>query len=84
MHEGTDALEPIAQLSDLGRREGEHEVAVKPGDIIVAGAVSATQQNLVEGRRDVYHAFGGNRRVTGHPTHSCPGAHPALEPAQGE
>jgi Dyp-type peroxidase family len=57
---------------------GKHEVAVKPGDIIVAGAISATQQNLVEGRRDVYQAFGGNRRVTGHPTHSCPGAHPAL------
>ncbi|MEN3349609.1 MAG: hypothetical protein V7632_3244 [Bradyrhizobium sp.] len=58
--------------------EGEHAVAVKPGDVIVAGAVSATQQNLATGRRDVYHAFGGNRRVPGHPTHSCPGADPAL------
>lgn len=57
---------------------GAHQVAVKAGDIIVAGAVSATQQNLVEGRQDVYHAFGGNRRVQGHPTHSCPGADPAL------
>jgi Dyp-type peroxidase family len=57
---------------------GEHQVAVKPGDIIVAGAVSATQQNLGEGRQDLYHAFGGNRRVAGHPTHSCPGADPAL------
>jgi Dyp-type peroxidase family len=57
---------------------GEHRVAVEPGDIIVAGAVSATQQNLAEGRQDLYHAFGGNRRVGGHPTHSCPGADPAL------
>ena len=56
----------------------KHEVLVRPGDIIVAGAVSATQQNLVEGRQDIYHAFGGNRRVAGHPTHSCPGADPAL------
>jgi len=32
---------------------------------IVAGAVSATQQNLAEGRQDLYHAFGGNRRGRG-------------------
>ncbi|WP_128961062.1 hypothetical protein [Bradyrhizobium guangzhouense] len=57
---------------------GEHTVDVSPGDIVVAGAVSATQQNLVDGRKDYYHAFGGNRRVAGHPTHACPGAHPAL------
>jgi len=57
---------------------GVHQVAVQPGDLIVAGAVSATQQNLVEGRQGLYHAFGGNRRVAGHPTHSCPGADPAL------
>ncbi|WP_225171112.1 Dyp-type peroxidase domain-containing protein [Bradyrhizobium sp. BRP19] len=53
-------------------------VEVRPGDVIVAGAVSATQQSLAEGRQDIYHAFGGNRRVPGHPTHSCPGADPAL------
>ncbi|UPJ66098.1 hypothetical protein [Bradyrhizobium sp. 191] len=53
-------------------------VEIRPGDVIVAGAVSATQQNLVEGRQDIYYAFGGNRRITGHPTHSCPGADPAL------
>ncbi|MEZ2143678.1 hypothetical protein AAE026_15555 [Bradyrhizobium sp. DN5] len=54
------------------------DVEIRPGDVIVAGAVSATQQNLAEGRQDIYHAFGGNRRVVGHPTHSCPGADPAL------
>jgi 2-keto-4-pentenoate hydratase/2-oxohepta-3-ene-1,7-dioic acid hydratase in catechol pathway len=53
-------------------------VEIRPGDVIVAGAVSATQQDLAEGRQDIYHAFGGNRRVEGHPTHSCPGADPAL------
>jgi 2-keto-4-pentenoate hydratase/2-oxohepta-3-ene-1,7-dioic acid hydratase in catechol pathway len=54
------------------------DVEIRPGDIIVAGAVSATQQNLAEGRQDYYPAFGGNRRVEGHPTHSCPGADPAV------
>lgn len=54
------------------------DVEIRPGDVIVAGAVSATQQNLAEGRQDIYPAFGGNRRVAGHPTHSCPGADPAL------
>ena len=54
--------------------EGAHQVAVKPGDIVVAGAISATQQNLEEGRTDLHHAFGGNRRADGHPTHACPGS----------
>jgi len=55
-----------------------HQVEVHPGEIIVAGAVSATQQSLGEGRTDLYHAFGGNRRAANHPTHACPGADPAL------
>ena len=54
-----------------------HQVTVKPGDIVVAGAISATQQNLAEGHQGVYHAFGGNRGSAGHPTHACPGADPA-------
>jgi lysophospholipase L1-like esterase len=53
-------------------------VEVHPGEIVVAGAVSATQQSLGEGRQDLYHAFGGNRRAANHPTHACPGADPAL------
>ena len=57
---------------------GPHLVDVRPGDIVVAGAVSATQQSLGEGRPDLYHAFGGNRRAADHPTHACPGADPAL------
>jgi deferrochelatase/peroxidase EfeB len=58
--------------------ECPHQVDVKPGEIVVAGAISATQQNLQDGRRDFYHAFGGNRRDAGHPTHACPGANPAV------
>ena len=57
---------------------GPHQIDVSPGDIIVAGAVSATQQNLERGCRDLYHAFGGNRRMASHPTHACPGADPAI------
>ena len=49
-----------------------------PGDIVVAGATSATQQNLQEGHPELHHAFGGNRRANPHPTHACPGADPAL------
>jgi hypothetical protein len=60
----------------LGKRP--HQVAVKPDDIVVVGSISATQQSLEEGGRDLYQAFGGNRRVAGHPTHACPGADPAL------
>ncbi len=58
--------------------EGPHQVAVNPGDIVVAGAISATQQSLQEGRPDLHQAFGGNRRAKDHPTHACPGADPAL------
>jgi hypothetical protein len=57
---------------------GPHQVELHPGEIVVAGAVSATQQSLSEGRPDLYHAFGGNRRAANHPTHACPGADPAL------
>jgi Dyp-type peroxidase family len=58
--------------------KGPHQVAVNPSDIVVAAAISATQQNLQEGRPDLHDAFGGNRRAATHPTHACPGADPAL------
>jgi hypothetical protein len=58
--------------------EGPHQVTVNPGDIVVAGAISAAQQNLQEGSLDLYPAFGGNRRAKDRPTHACPGADPAL------
>ena len=62
---------------------GAHQVAVEPGEIVVAGAVSATQQSLKQGGTDLYDAFGGNRRAEGHPTHACPGADPALAMMMG-
>lgn len=58
--------------------EGANKVRVKPGDVIVAGAVSATQQCLAAGSREYHHAFGGNRRAGEHPAHACPGADPAV------
>jgi Dyp-type peroxidase family len=58
--------------------EGPHQVTVNPGDIVVAGAISAAQQNLQEGSQDLSPAFGGNRKLKDHPTHACPGADPAL------
>ena len=58
--------------------EGPHQVTVNPGDIVVAGAISAAQQNLQEGSQDLSPAFGGNRRLKDHPTHACPGADPAF------
>ena len=54
------------------------QVEVEPGDIVVAGAISATQQSLQQGKLELYQAFGGNRRAADHPTHACPGADPAL------
>jgi lysophospholipase L1-like esterase len=58
--------------------KGPHQVTVNPGDIVVAGAISVAQQNLQEGSQDLSPAFGGNRRLKGHPTHACPGADPAF------
>jgi hypothetical protein len=57
---------------------GPHRVDVNPGDVVVAAAISATQQSLELGRPDLHHVFGGNRKSAPHPTHACPGADPAL------
>ncbi|MDE2629023.1 MAG: hypothetical protein KGL99_17895 [Burkholderiales bacterium] len=44
------------------------------GDLVVLALVSATQQGLGEGRRDVHPVFGGERTPDRpHPTHACPG-----------
>jgi Dyp-type peroxidase family len=58
--------------------QGPHQVPVEPGDIVVVGQISATQQNLEQGSPDLYRAFGGNRKAASHPTHACPAADPAL------
>jgi Dyp-type peroxidase family len=50
------------------------KVALRKGDVVVLSLVSATQQCLQEGHRDISPVFGG-RRSPGHPhpTHACPG-----------
>jgi Dyp-type peroxidase family len=57
---------------------GVHQVDVNPGEKVVVGAISATQQSLQQGGSDYHHAFGGNRKANPHPTHACPGKDPAL------
>jgi hypothetical protein len=51
-------------------------VAVQPGERIVVGIVSATQEALAGGEVDVYPVFGGKRSAgeatEGDPTHACP------------
>jgi len=49
-------------------------VSLRHGDVVVLSLVSATQQCLQEGHRDISPVFGG-RRTPGrpHPTHACPG-----------
>jgi len=49
-------------------------VSLRQGDVVVLSLVSATQQCLQEGHRDISPVFGG-RRTPGrpHPTHACPG-----------
>jgi Dyp-type peroxidase family len=51
---------------------GAAEVEVAPGDPIVLGNVSGTQQSLADGREDGRLMFGGVRSAP-HPTHACPG-----------
>ncbi len=74
------APELVWRTAKVAHTLGEypHEVAVSPGEIVVAGAISATQQSLQQGRLELHHAFGGNRKAAAHPTHACPGADPAL------
>ena len=61
---------------------GEHAVAVKQDDIVVAALVSALQQGLEEGSNNLCPAFGGQRRPTTPPTptptHACPGYDAAM------
>lgn len=50
------------------------DVTLRKGDIVVASLVSATQQCLQEGHRDISPVFGGRRQPgRPHPTHACPG-----------
>lgn len=69
---------------------GPHQVAVEPGEIIVLGLASATQQSLEQPPDPAAYAngepgpglcpaFGGDRWApTPRPTHACPGSHAAM------
>jgi hypothetical protein len=50
-----------------------HPVQVHAGDKIYLSVVRATQEDLGNGITDVRPLFGGNRSVSPHPTHACPG-----------
>ncbi len=50
-----------------------HPVQVHPGDKIYLSIVKATREDLQAGITDVRPLFGGNRSLSPHPTHACPG-----------
>ncbi|WP_077002343.1 Dyp-type peroxidase domain-containing protein [Variovorax sp. KK3] len=51
---------------------------VHAGDRVVLGLISATQQGLERGARDVVPVFGGDRWATPAPRHACPGMPSAM------
>ncbi|NUZ05898.1 hypothetical protein [Piscinibacter koreensis] len=54
------------------------DVAVRRGDIVVLGLVSAMHERLAGGDDDVHAMFGGDRAQDPHPTHACPGYKAAM------
>jgi hypothetical protein len=50
-----------------------HPVQVRAGDKIYLSLVKAMQGDLRAGVTDVCPVFGGNRSLSPHPTHACPG-----------
>jgi len=51
----------------------KNPVQVRAGDKIYLSVVKATQEDLGNGVTDVCPLFGGDRSVSPHPTHACPG-----------
>ena len=51
----------------------KNPVQVRAGDKIYLSVVKATREDLRAGITDVCPLFGGNRSVSPHPTHACPG-----------
>lgn len=74
----TMQLRPVPELT-WRKATGRHNlgnVEVQPGETVVIGIVSATQQSLLreeKGPDALYPVFGGNRRTANAPTHACPG-----------
>lgn len=53
-------------------------VAVREGDRVVIGIISATQQIATPTSPDHYVMFGGDAAAAGHPLHACPGYEMAM------
>jgi hypothetical protein len=56
----------------------KNPVQVDPGDKIYISIIQAMQEDLRAGNTDVCPVFGGNRSVSPHPTHACPGLEMAM------
>jgi Dyp-type peroxidase family len=77
-----DTLWRTAQHSHVLAENTPHEVQVRPGEVLVAGLVSAAHEGLAAGHApDVAVAFGHSK--SGHAVHACPGYQPALAMMQG-
>jgi deferrochelatase/peroxidase EfeB len=68
--------------------EREHVVTLDPGDVVVAGLISANHECLESGDPALHYAFGGKRQhpvqqPPQEPRHACPGAGPALAVLEG-
>lgn len=57
---------------------GQHVLDIEVGDKIVMAVVSGTQESLAQGQPDGRLMFGGDREMTPHPTHACPGYHAGI------
>ena len=62
---------------------GAGAIEIAPGDILVLGLVSGTQQSLADGQHDERLMFGGARERRPHPTHACPGYGAGIEAILG-
>jgi hypothetical protein len=59
------------------------DVAIQPGDKVILGLVSATQETWNAGLDDVAVVFGGLRREDPHPVHACPAHDMAMATMMG-
>jgi len=65
-----------------------HAVELRPGDVVVAGLISANHEGLEGGNSELFPAFGGERKTEvqvppGQARHACPGQGPAMAVLEG-
>lgn len=65
-----------------------HAVDLRPGDVVVAGLISANHEGLECGNSELFPAFGGERTTAvqvppGQARHACPGQGPAMAVLEG-